>query len=340
MTDKKSLNVEFAGVDDGHAYTKVVNKNGEFKIRSMVKPGVHIIANIFDNGKPSDDRGYETDGIKYTAGDLVDGEDTRFDGFIGSPLNRVIVHHGLHCAGMSGKEVKIATGLPVNRFYVGGKPNMDVINGKRKSMEVPVNSMGDEANINIVGNVVCSEGVAAWMDYYLDMEGNPVREMSEYPVGIVDIGGRTTDCVWVTPPSAIDHSRSGTQDVGVLDIINAVSDALKINLGIGEAPRWMIEKAITHGTFRKHGVDVNVKSLVDEAVHTVTEKIMREVDRKLGDGSALDVVIFVGGGIALIPEIAKRYPNAYIPENPEFSNARGMYKYMLYVNNNRTQAKS
>lgn len=325
--------IEYAGVDDGFAYTKVVTKDKCFKVRSMVKTGIHAVANILDDGKSSDDGGYETDGIKYTAGDLVEGEDTRFDGYIGSPLNRVIVHHALHASGMGGQRMRIATGLPVDSFYTNGAPNMQVIDNKRASLNVPVTKLGFDEQIIIDGNIVCSEGVAAWLDYFLDMDGKPVREMSEYPVGIVDIGGRTTDCVWVSPPSSIDHAKSGTQNVGVLDIINAVGDSLRTHLGIQGANRWMLERAITTGTFRKHGKDEDVSGLVKEAVHTVTERIMREVDRRLGNGAELDAVIFVGGGVALIPEVANRYPNAFVPENPEFANARGMYKYLRFLEN-------
>lgn len=325
--------MNFVGVDDGFAYLKVVDANGYRKYRSSVKAGAHAIAQIFGGGE-DDTRGYTTDGLNYTAGESVVGEDTRFDGYIGSPLNRVLIHHALHSSGYAGKDVRIATGMPVESFYKGNDVNTEAMTSKHASIAVPVEPLNGDKPVIIKGNIVCSEGVAAFLDYFLDMEGNPVREMSDYPVGIVDIGGRTTDCVWVCPPSAIDHSRSGTENVGVLDVMAAVETSLRKEYQLSQVSRFLLEQAITKGTLKVFGKDVDVRDIVNEAKNTVMERIMREVERKLGNGAELEAVIFVGGGSAMMPEIAKRYPNALVPEHPEFANARGMYKYLRYTSKN------
>lgn len=321
------------GVDDGFAYVKLVDANGYRKYRSTVKAGAHAVAQIFGN-EEDDTRGYITEGLPYTAGESISGEDTRFDGYIGSPLNRVLVHHALHASGYAGKEVRIATGMPVESFYKGNDINSEAMTSKHASIAVPVEPMNGDKPVIIKGNIVCSEGVAAFLDYFLDMDGNPVREMSEYPVGIVDIGGRTTDCVWVCPPSAIDHSRSGTENVGVLDVMAAVENALRKEHQLQNVSRLHLEHAISKGSIKVFGKDVDVRDIVNEAKNTVMERIMREVERKLGNGAELEAVIFVGGGSAMMPEIAKRYPNAMVPEHPEFANARGMYKYLRYTTKN------
>ncbi|MGK9007660.1 plasmid segregation protein ParM domain-containing protein, partial [Citrobacter europaeus] len=63
---------------------------------------------------------YKTEeGLDYTVSEyLPNADDTRFKDYPRSPLNRVLVHHALRVAGFGGKDVSIATGLPVSYYYM------------------------------------------------------------------------------------------------------------------------------------------------------------------------------------------------------------------------------
>ena len=41
-----------------------------------------------------------------------------------------------------------------------------------------------------------------------------------------------------------------------------------------------------------------------------------------------DVILFVGGGSAFMTKLTSYFPNAKVAPEPEFANARGMYKYL------------
>lgn len=318
------------GVDDGYAYTKVcVDGKAPFKMRTSIRQGVEGVASM--NGEGDADGCYETEGTRYTIGDNIQGENTRFDGYAGSAMNRVAIHHALKLIGLSGQDVKIATGLPVRSFYTtDGRINKAFIEEKRKGIEGQIHAIGGAKTANIVDHVVCSEAVAAWLDHVLDDNGAPIRENDDGGmVGIVDIGGRTTDCVWICPPDKIDHLHSGTENIGVLNVFDEVFRGIEGRFKV-PVSRNKLEEAVTTGVLQLFGEKQNVQDIVDSAIANVAEQIHREIQRRFGHAADLDKILFVGGGAALMPKIAKHFKHGITPEMPEFANARGMLKFMKH----------
>lgn len=321
------------GVDDGYAMTKVATLDGRMiKIPSSARPGVYGVSAIGGNVE-SDGGGYETEGQKFTVGDFMESEGTRFDDYPFSALNRVIVHHALKQSGFGSKNVKIATGLPVTGYFLGDIPNLPVITKKRENLMIDVSSLTKGDCANIVENHVFSEGVSAWVDYAINDNGEVTADLLA-PVGVIDIGGRTTDCVVVLPGWRVDHARSGTGNIGVLDMYESVAQKLRHierMKDVGSLPHYIIENAVQSGTLRVWGENLDVSSIVKEAKHEVGERILREVQRRVGRGVELDRVLFVGGGAVVFDNLVTRYANGITVAYPEFANARGMLKYMRYV---------
>lgn len=318
------------GVDDGFACTDVVVMEGpkvvkEIVISSRARPGANGVTSItgeLDGPFPC----YETEGVQFTVGELPDAESARFDEYPFSPMNRAIVHHALRVAGLAGRDVQIATGLPLSRFYLGDKPNAEVIKRKDESIRKAVASMDGTPVANIVKHQVFAEGLGAYIDYLLDDEGNE-RADDDETVGVIDIGGRTTDCAVVLPGRRIDHARCGSADVGVLNVVELVRASLQKELNV-DAPGALVEKALRTKTMKLWGKPTDISGIVDAAIKQVTDSAMREVSRRFGAGFDLDRILLVGGGALVLSEVAKHFRQASIPEKPEFANARGFGKYM------------
>ena len=325
-----------AAVDDGYGMIKVVTKDGKWKIPSRARVGAHGVATIgvkTANQAPdaaSLDNGYETEGTPYTVSADVEGEGTRFNDYPVSGLNRVLVQHGLRLAGLSGKQVKIVTGLPVNDYFSGDTRNVDKINRKIESLMKPVRALDPTGKVaTVVENHVCAEGVAAWIDRVLDNKGRQLVNFAQ-PAAVVDIGGRTTDCVLVLPGFKVDFARSGTGDIGVLRLYDSVKRRVHARHKV-EMPVVALEQAVITGQIMLWGKTHDVSDLVKEAKREVSEMILREVQRRIGDTYDLHEVLIVGGGAVLFDNIRQAFPNANVPEDPEFANARGMLKYLMYV---------
>jgi plasmid segregation protein ParM len=346
MNTKLAIKPTFAGVDDGHYAIKIITEDGGmFSVPSRAKEGRHLIS----LGSEDDGGGFYTtnDGKTFTANEhLQQFQDTRSRDFPTSALNRVLVHHGLRQAALGDKDVVITTGLPFSYYYLAnGEKNRQLISAKCENMRKPI-TCGSSPVATIVKNTVTTEAIAAYIDQLMDMQGKPTPkygELRESMVGMIDIGGKTTDSVVILPAGVgpdgkqvveptIDNQRSGSIDVGVLKLNDAVEAKLRSMFELDNCPPRMIEQAIRKGTVRIERQDKDVSDMVTHEKERLTEQIMAGVRAKFGSGKDLDWVFFVGGGaIVLRDQLEKYFANCEFPEYPEYANARGMFKIAKYV---------
>jgi plasmid segregation protein ParM len=320
------------GVDDGYAMTKVALSDGRvFKIPSRARAGSHNISTI-GSAKDSVDGNYETDGVEFTVSEHIDGEGTRFNDYPFSSLNRVIVNHALRLAGLGGKSVKLATGLPVSHYFSGpgSKPNGAMIERKERNLKTPVKSMTGVACADIAATQVFAEGVAAWVDYTVNDHGEIINNLAS-PAAIIDIGGRTTDCVTVLPGWRVDHQRSGTANLGVLNLMETIANRVASKFDLLDFKASQLDTCLITGKIFLWNKEHDITDIILNAKKEIGDQIHREVQRRIGSGHDFSKVLFVGGGAMVFDGIQKFYPNAAMPNDPEYANARGMLKYMAHV---------
>lgn len=332
-------NVKFVGVDDGHYAVKVVDEQGKCtSVPSRAQHGKKLASMTGMAGKSDSEAFYtvvdkeETFTVsKY----LSNPEDTRFSGFPTSALDLVLVHHGLRTAGFAGEKVKIATGLPVDAYFLGDtEQNTVLIEAKRKNLARQV-QCGSHAVANITDNVVVAEAIAAYFDTMLDLEGEPTEYYEDFrnsTVGVIDIGGKTTDCAVILPGAdSIDMQRTGSSDIGVLSMYDAINARIKAKEDFELTPN-KIETMIRTKTLRAGGEEIDVTDLVNDELKKLSEKIFSAIHPKIGKGRDLEHILIVGGGAHLLKSYMKtHYKHAIIPKLPEFANARGMLKAVKYI---------
>lgn len=342
MSTKKTKDVEakadsgeglLVAIDDGYAQTKLYGDDGKggrlaVKLRSSVRPGRHGLTAL--SGKGSQAGSYETEeGEKFTASEDIESESTQFDTFHVSTLNRVLVNHALVAAGYGGREVRLVTGLPVGDYFIDGVRNETRIAAKKANLMKGVTSSAvpPKALARIASIDVAAQAVATFIDY-VTADDLTEREDPRGKVAVVDIGGRTTDVAVIVNGESIENRMSGTANIGVLDVYAAVNRALCNRFDFqDQLPIAVIDATIRSGKVSLWGEDQDVADLVSEVVREQEGKIAREVERRLGSAATLNKVLFVGGGAVLFQGIGKHFRNGLVVEDPEFANARGMYKY-------------
>lgn len=320
-------------VDDGYAQTKLYGRTpgggiARAMIRSSARPGRYALMRLDGEGGIGS---YQTEeGEDYTVSEDIEGENTQFDGFHTSGMNRVLVHHALRSAGYGGRSVDLWAGLPVADFFSGGRKNARKIEAKQQNLARGVrNASGPDPVARIARVRVGCQALSAFVDHFLDDDLRE-RDVAVEKVAVVDIGGRTTDVALVLDGASFDPRHSGTENVGVLDVYRALSDLVRARFGTrDEYPLSLLDRAVRTGRIKLWGKQHEVADLVEEAVREQQTKVAREVERRLGSASDVDTVLFVGGGSALFTGIAELFPNGVIPPDPEFANARGLYKYAL-----------
>ena len=326
MTEKSELPVIDVGLDDGYAAVKVAWYGEDGTIRTLSVPsrarqGSYGIGSFDSDGTLG---GYETDGLRFTVDPGVVGDTTRFSDYNLSPLARILAHHALISAGFSGSSVRIVSGLPLNRYFRDEKKNTDLTARKIESFGKPVKRLDGGTPPRIVFHEVFAQGLAAVVDWLSD--GRTIRSQ-DGPVGVVDIGGQTTDISVILPPRRVDHEHMATRDTGALDVRALLKRRILLSNDVDEISDRTLDSALENGRIRLYGKDGSVEKEREDAVREIEFRLLNQIRSVFGDMlPSLDAILFVGGGSLLFPRLAKSFPNAVIPDHPEFANARGMLK--------------
>lgn len=318
-------------IDDGLAQIKLFGEapDGQFrslKFATAIKPAGS--GGLLDIGG-SIINTYETEeGERFVCSDAVKAEEIRFPDFHVSPMNRVLIRHALLAAGYGGTQVELLTSLPVDEFFAGAARNQGHIDRKVENLGKGVIQVASTApHPDLVNIKVGCQAISAFFDYIFDLNGHPTMEVPE-ALAIVDIGGSTTDIAVILEGEQIDPNSSGAARVGVLDVHTALREKLeqKFNAVLRLTPK-IIDNACRTRKIHLWGETHDIDQLVTDAVREAGQTIMREIDRKIGNGATLDKILLVGGGAALFSEFLGHWRNTTILPDGEFANARGLLKF-------------
>lgn len=347
----KSISLMPVGADDGHDSIKTcTGYNTKTKtytcsfIKSQAFLGLHQIMSMNKESAAA----YTTDGEDFTvAGDSALGKplDTRFLQYPTSNLNRILVNHALISAGLGDKNVFLVTGLPVDQYYKLGQPNISLIGDKKDSLMKPVTNFNKKfSTANILGNEVFSEGLAAFFDAMFNGDGTVNDEIQQLinrrPITVVDLGGKTLDIATIHEgASGVYADRSGTDPVGVISMKIKAIEMIKSHFTLNnDPPMNYVDEAFISKEYEFFGKSVNISDIIDKSCRSYIEEIKNVFHKRCGDGSDLGAVIFVGGGTALLKlalgeEIFSEIFSGriIIPNDPEFANARGMWKAASFL---------
>lgn len=341
------------GLDDGHDTNKVCYgwdadakawRYGYHKSRAV--EGLHQVMSM--GGSDGAGGAYETEGKRYTVAgsqSLLQTLDTRMTGYALSDLNRTLVAHSLAACGLGDTPIYLITGLPVDQYYKDGEPNHELIGKKIESLAKPVARIGKGPALALIGGQsVVSEATAAFYDALIHHDGEYDADIGALierrPVAVMDFGGKTADLVVVAENiSQVYKQYSGTKDLGVLQLLDQVAEQIKSEFGLNDnPPLTYVEEACRTKKYELFGEYVDVSHIVVAACEAYLEQAKNFFVSKLRDGSKVGAVIFVGGGTALIQSalgdeaFASIYKGKrYIAKEPEYANARGMWKFGMYV---------
>lgn len=319
------------GLDDGYAAVKLAwyGPDGSirtFSVPSRARQGSMGVGSLFgDDGTMG---GYETDGERFTVSPGLEGEVTRFPEYNMSSLARILAHHALIASGFAGKEVRIASGLPLDRYFRNekeGKKKDEVrISRKIESFARPVKRLDGGETARIVHHEVFAQGLAAVVDWLVT--GREIRSQKD-PIGVVDIGGQTTDISVIGPQFKASHGHLRTCDLGVLDVRDILGRRIQSSHDVDKISDAALDEAMATGKTRLWGKEVSCLSECQDAIREIESRLANEVLAVFGkEASGLESILFVGGGSHVFRNLPKRFPNAKVLDSPEFANARGLLK--------------
>lgn len=275
-------------------------------------------------------------------------EETRFPDYHTSPLNRALVGHGLVRAAETGvipqhaleTGVTVMTSVPVKQFLTAdGAMNKEYLRRKRDWLtggSVFFRGADEvQRQIRIDRHFVACQAIAAWFDYVSDESGEYIDSRAQQEIGVVDIGGETTDFTVMVPVGeghVIDSNRSGSARTGVLLAVDELQQALSERLN-ESVPVALARELLNKGVVSVRGREVRAPELVRRVCSSLAARVMRDVGRHFRGLEGMiqtSRIIVVGGGAALLDQqmFKDEYPQAEFPPAPQFANARGMLRYM------------
>lgn len=272
---------------------------------------------------------YDIDGSSWTVGpNVTDPYAIRGYSYAWSELNTVLVNHSLIVAEMSGKRVRLVTGLPFEQYFNTDGVNSEVIARVKAAMKVPVTSRDGKPTAIIEKHVIAPESTAAWLDFALD--NNCRQVISDFSrAAIVDIGGNTTDVSYINANNTVNRDKSGTKRLGVLDVKKQLRTEIIKNHKVDDVPESELDRAVREGAIKLFGQIMPVEAELKAAKKIVLAKLDNFISEMVGDASDLDFIVFVGGGAAVLKDVIDEYgKNSRVPNEPEFANARGMLKFL------------
>lgn len=329
----------FGGADDGHREVKVsfiINKKS-VKLITPSRAMSGLSSRISINGAKSSIFTYSSDNGIFSLGDVESAEDTGYDEYPFSAQNRVIVAHSLRLVGLTDKDsLAIISGLPLKRFYLGGKPNVEVIKRKKSNLLMSdVKGRDGYLPPKIVKHDVLPEAIAAWVNYIMlrNQEGKLYidKERVSQRTAVIDIGGRTLD-IAVVKDWDLDKSRSTSDEIGMINIIEEMRERLYDIFKGSEPTDEQVEQAVNTGSVTAWGEIINVSAEREEVIMTVLNSLKATIMRRLRNTQDIHSVLFVGGTSKFLEKyLVGWFKNQISVDDPVFANADGMLKYAEYM---------
>ncbi|MBR5949946.1 MAG: ParM/StbA family protein [Actinomycetaceae bacterium] len=332
----------WVGIDDGHYAIKGVGTYSQQKFLSRACMGRR--GGYLGVGEKDYSCTYGTDDGDWTVDESLDEyAPTRFDDYPKSALALVFIHHMLRRLQCGGREVCVVSGLPIGRYYTNSlEASEGIISAKRDNLlrrSVSIASQNEEKVATIGRHIVIAQGLAMFFDQIMDMQGKPTKAKNGKPslnqsMAIVDIGGRTLDCLIVKGGKLTFRE---TRNLGGMDLEDQVSSALQEYFDTSEPTPRMRMSAIATGICevrgKQHDVSNIIKKPKDMFADHIVEVVRAVFGTKIDDAERL----VLGGGTAthVWNAFHKEWGDfAELIPQAEYANARGMYKFGRFVRGN------
>jgi len=152
------------------------------------------------------------------------------------------------------------------------------------------------------------------------------REMATGSVGVIDVGGKTTNLLSVRRLAEIGRQTESIS-VGAWDIVRAVRGYLTDHCPNLELRDHQVSEAILARQVRYYGKPVDLSPIVEDALQPMANQVIAQATQLWNGGASLDAILVAGGGALLLGPFIKAYfRHARIVADPVFANAEGYWK--------------
>jgi plasmid segregation protein ParM len=163
----------------------------------------------------------------------------------------------------------------------------------------------------------------------LDGKGRIVdRELATGAVGVIDVGGKTTNLLSVNRLSEIGRETASV-NVGAWEAVRGLREFLNLRYpGLDELRDHQIIDAVIARQVKYYGEPVDLAGAIDDVLEPLADQVLAEASQLWNGGATLDAILVGGGGAHLLgPYVCHHFRHARVVEDPVYANAVGFYRF-------------
>ena len=221
-------------------------------------------------------------------------------------------------------DLVVVTGLPV-AFY----NDKDKVRAALIGSHVAAREGRNRQTFNVTDVRVVPQPFGALLAAVLTSSGQipPGHPLATGDVGVVDVGGKTTNLLSVDQLTEIGRQTSSVS-VGAWDVARAVRAYLADTCPDLEVRDHQLMQAIAAKRIKYFGEPVDLSDVVDAALEPMAEQVIAEATQLWSGAAGLDAILVTGGGALLIGDRIKRhFQHAQVVEQPVWANAIGFWRF-------------
>ena len=263
-------------IEAGCAYTKVAAFDNNNQLIESCIPSILVrgksATDMAGNKAPS----YWCNGQQWSVlTESPKNEPTDLDDYPYTDQNTVLMHHALRMAGIHNDEIELATCIPMEQYYSDMDGN---IARKKQSVSQTVTDINGNSLTSFNHKITIPECVSGWVDMCYRIGGEMNPNVPHGQVGLVDVGGRTTDLVIVQGKQVMDDTIS-TLPHGYLGIFKNLNELINQRYSdTGKFAINVLDNALNKKRIEiETGKVVDISDLVDQSINNFSRQLMNDV---------------------------------------------------------------
>jgi len=224
-------------------------------------------------------------------------------------------------------ELRIVTGLPV-AFYGDKSVLRDLLMGEHR-----VTREGRRAQVFKVADCrVIPQPFGCLLAETLNDKGDVSdKDLATGNVGIIDVGGKTTNLLSVSRLSEIGRETASV-NVGAWDVVRAVRGWLADHCPNLDLRDHQVVETIIAREAKYYGEPVDLGAVVDASLEPMADQVIAQATQLWNGGAGLDAILVSGGGALLLgPAIKAHFRHARVVSEPVFANAIGYWRFAQHL---------
>lgn len=227
-------------------------------------------------------------------------------------------------------EMRIVTGLPV-AFYNDKDVLRKILSGEHRATREDRWAQ----LFKVTDCRVIPQPFGALLAEALDDRGNVAdKDLATGSVGVVDVGGKTTNLLSVNRLAEIGRETASVS-VGAWDVVRAVRRWLSDHCPNLDLRDHEIVDAIIARQRDYYDEVVDLGPVVNAALEPMADQVIAQATQLWNGGAGLRAILVSGGGALLLgPAVKNHFRHARVVKDPVYANAVGYWKLAQNLDNN------